>query len=95
MRWAKSAFKHEIPEESSRYVIEHWAPPFVVPAANDPTVDRLLFVGEDARGVALEIIAVEEQVDDDEWDLVVIHAMRLRPAYRNLYEEALRWRQES
>lgn len=92
MRWAKSAFKHGIARESSRYVVEHWGPPHVVPAADDPAADRLLYIGEDARGVALEVVAVEEQVDDD-WDLLVVHAMRLRPAYRGLYKEALRWRQ--
>ncbi len=92
MRWARSAFRHGISEERSRYVVENWGPPFPVPATDDPTVDNLLFVGEDDRGVPLEVIAVEVQVDDEEWDLLVIHAMRLRPAYRDLYEEVLRWR---
>ena len=63
-----------------------------MPATDDPTVDHLLFVGEDDRGVPLEVIAVEVQVDEEEWELLVIHAMRLRPAYRDLYEEVLRWR---
>ena len=93
MRWARSAFRHGVSEERSRYVVEHAFGVFVVPASDDPTVDRLLYVGDDASGVPLEVVAVEVQVDD-EWDLLVIHAMPLRPAYRRLYEEAVRSRFE-
>ncbi|MHB1163963.1 MAG: hypothetical protein ACYC3K_01850 [Candidatus Nanopelagicales bacterium] len=47
----------------------------------DPRV-RLLILGDDDTGRALEVIAVEE----DEV-LVVIHAMDLRPKFRALCEE--------
>lgn len=46
---------------------------------------RVLFLGDDASGRALEVIAVED-VDR----LVVIHAMDLRPKFRRLYEEGKR-----
>lgn len=50
---------------------------------HDPRV-RLLVVGDDASGRAIEVIAVEEA-----GRLVVIHAMDLRPKFRALYEEGL------
>ena len=93
MPFADSAFKHGITEDQIRHVIEHWQPPFLIASARDPATDVLLFVGEDAAGVPLEVIAVEEQRWDGEWELVVLHAMRLRPVYRHFYEEALQWRQ--
>ena len=48
---------------------------------------RLVFLGDDPDGVALEVIAVEP---DNEL-LVVIHAMKMRPRYKTRYEEARRW----
>jgi hypothetical protein len=92
VRWANSAFRHGISEERSQYVVEHAFGVFDVPASNDPSVDRLLFLGDDADGVPLEVVAAEVLVDEDEWDLLVIHAMPLRAAYRPLYEEAVRAR---
>lgn len=50
--------------------------------------DRLLYLGDDQDGVALEVIAVEL----DNGALYVIHAMPLREKYRREYEEAKRWR---
>jgi hypothetical protein len=49
----------------------------------------LLFLGDDAAGVPLEIVAVELA---DGW-LRVVHAMPMRHSYRDLYEEAAKWRQ--
>lgn len=49
---------------------------------------RLVFLGDDASGVALEVMAVE--IEDD--SLLVIHAMQLRGRYREQYEEAKQWR---
>ena len=46
---------------------------------------RLLVLGDDDSGRALEVIAVEE-----EDVLIVIHAMDLRPKYRALYDEGKR-----
>lgn len=60
-------------------------PPAGAPAGADL---RLLYLGDDAEGVALEVMAVEL----DDGSLLVIHAMRLRAKYREQYEEARRWR---
>lgn len=45
---------------------------------------RIVYLGEDAHGQALEVMAVE---GDDESELV-IHAMPQREKYRKRYEEA-------
>lgn len=47
--------------------------------------DRLLFLGDDATGRALEVLAVP--LSDG---LLVIHVMDLRPTWRPLYEEGKR-----
>jgi hypothetical protein len=60
-------------------------PPAGAPAGAEP---RLVFLGDDADGVALEVIAVELE----DGSLLVIHSMRLRERYREQYEEAGRWR---
>jgi hypothetical protein len=49
---------------------------------------RLLFLGEDPCGVAIEVVAVEY----DQRQLLAIHAMPLRNRYRPQYEEATKWR---
>jgi len=91
LKWARAATKHRISRERSRYVIEHCRlrfdqdPPADSPASADP---RLVFLGDDADGVALEVMAVA--LEDD--SLLVIHAMPLRDRYRRQYEETKRWR---
>jgi len=62
---------------------------FAPPAPPDRPDEALLFVGDDANGVSLEIVGVA-MVDGR---LRVIHAMALRSGYRDLYEEAKKWRQ--
>lgn len=52
-----------------------------LPAENDLD-GRLVFLGDDATGRALEVMAVPT-----ERGLLVIHAMDLRPKWRPLYEE--------
>lgn len=49
---------------------------------------RLVFLGDNADGRAIEVFAVEGDKDD----LVVIHAMPLRRKYQSQYEEAKQWR---
>lgn len=91
LKWARSATRHRVARARSRYVIEHCGlyfeqdPPTDAPAGNDP---RLVYLGDDPEGVALEVIAIE--IEDD--SLLVIHAMPLRARYREQYEEAKRWR---
>jgi len=91
LRWARSATKHRIARQRSRYVIEHCGlrfeqpPPPGAPAGPEP---RLVYLGDDADGVPLEVMAVELE----DGSLLVIHAMPLRERYREQYEEAKRWR---
>lgn len=49
---------------------------------------RLVCLGDDPDGQAIEVIAVEGSKDE----LIVIHAMALRKKYTDQYEEAKRWR---
>jgi hypothetical protein len=49
----------------------------------------VVLLGEDADGIALEVMAVE--LDDE--SLLVIHAMALRDRYREEYEEASKWQE--
>jgi hypothetical protein len=90
IRFARSATKHRISRERSLYVIEHSGKAVDVPMPVGPLGgdNRIMFLGDDSEGVALEVIAAESSTDV----LVVIHAMRLRKRYHSLYEEAKRWR---
>lgn len=89
IRWARSATKHRISKRRIRHALEHcWVllkedPP---PGQSSAKATRLVFLGDDPTGVVLEIIAVET----DHENLMVIHAMELRPRYRNTYEEVRR-----
>jgi hypothetical protein len=91
LEWARSATKHRISRERSRYVIEHCGLRFEQEPPAGARVGasaRLVFLGDDAEGIALEVMAVE--LSDD--NLLVIHAMPLRDRYRKQYEEAMKWR---
>jgi hypothetical protein len=91
LRWARSATKHRISRERSRYVIERCGlrfeqdPPAGARASADP---RLVYLGDDADGVALEVMGIELE----DGGLLVIHAMPLRDRYREQYKEAKAWR---
>ncbi len=91
LKWARSATKHRISRERSRYVIEHCGlvfeldPPGSGPASVNP---RLVYLGDDPDGTPLEVMAVELENES----LLVIHAMPLRERYREHYEEAKEWR---
>lgn len=90
IKWARSATKHRISKERSRHVIEHAELRFRVepPTSASTRQPRLLYVGDDAKGVALEVIAVE--LDND--TLLVIHAMPVRHRFANQYERVMRQR---
>ncbi len=91
LRWTRSATKHRISRERSRYVIDHAGLRFEQPAPTGAPAEaepRLVYLGDDANGVALEVMAVELE----NGSLLVIHAMPLRDRYRNQYEEAKTWR---
>jgi hypothetical protein len=87
LQWARAATKHRISRERSRYVIEHCALRFEQDPPADASVganSRLVFLGDDAEGIALEVMAIE--LDDE--SLLVIHSMSLRERYQKQYEEA-------
>ena len=91
LKWARSATKHRISRERSGYVIEQCGLRFKQePPVNAPVgaSSRLVFLGDDTDGIALEVMAVE--LDNE--NLLVIHAMPLRDRYRRQYEEAMKWR---
>jgi hypothetical protein len=85
LRFAHSAYKHGISRERASYVIEHCGLPY---DGLEEDGDALLFFGDDWNGIPLEVGAIE--LEDGE--LLVIHAMRLRQKYQNLYVRALPWR---
>jgi hypothetical protein len=88
--FARSATKHRISRERSLYVIEHCGIPFVDRCWNSADSERdprVLFVGNDLEGVALEVMAAEREEDE----FLVIHAMDLRGRFQGLYEEARKW----
>jgi hypothetical protein len=58
------------------------------PAGSSAKAPRYVYLGDDADGLALEVMAVELSSGD----LLVIHAMPLRKKYRRDYQEAKRWR---
>jgi hypothetical protein len=82
--FTQSSRRHKIGRARVRQVL---ADPVVVvriEEPHDPRV-RMLYLGDDVSGRALEVIAVEESDR-----LVVIHAMDLRDKFRKLYEEGKR-----
>ena len=85
LRFDAAADRHGISRTRSAYVIRHCGLPFE--GVRDDNV--ILYLGDDWNGVPLEVGAVERA-----GELVVIHAMALRPdhAFQDLYLEALPWR---
>jgi hypothetical protein len=91
--FARSATKHRISRQRSLYVIEHCGFQMVRHHRHPmkPVVDqRVVFLGDDLEGVALEVIAAERS--DEEF--LVIHAMNLRDRLRGFYEEARSWQKK-
>jgi hypothetical protein len=88
IRFARSATKHRISRERSRYVIEHCGFQVVDRIPRKGPDKHVLFFGDDLEGVALEVLTAEAKQEE----LTVIHAMDLRPKFRELYEEARKWR---
>jgi hypothetical protein len=90
LRWARSATRHRISRKRIRFVIEHC----LLILGEDPPPDRptratarrLVFLGEDPQQVPLEVMAVKEE----NGNLRVIHAMKLRPRYQGAYDEVRR-----
>jgi hypothetical protein len=89
VRFARSATKHRVSRDSIRHVIAHYRvrfeepPPAGSPASRST---RVVYLGDDPRGRALEVVAVAGEHGDQ----LVIHAMPLREKYREHYEETRR-----
>lgn len=84
VEFTQSARRHKVGRARVQQVL---ADPVVVVRIeedHDPRI-RLLVLGTDASGRALEVIAIQEI-----GCLLVIHAMDLRQKFRALYEEGLR-----
>lgn len=84
-RFAESADNHGIDHERSKYVVEHCG--FEHEGLED-IGDAVFCFGDDASGIPLEVGVINLESGD----VLVIHAMRLRPKYQRYYEEALPWR---
>ncbi len=82
IEFAQSARKHRVGRARVRQVLADPLAEAVLPA-EEGRQERLVFVGDDATGRALEVMAVRT-----DRGLLVIHAMDLRPKWRALYEEA-------
>lgn len=83
VEFAQSARRHRV---GRARVLAVLADPFVVlelPGGGSGD-DRIVFLGDDASGRALEVMAVRISRG-----LLVIHAMDLRPKWRIHYDEAL------
>lgn len=91
--FARSATKHRISRQRSLHVIEHCGFQIVKHHRHpmNPDVDqRVVFLGEDLEGVALEVFAAERS----EEEFLVIHAMNLRSRLRGFYKEARSWQRK-
>lgn len=90
IRFARSARRHGIARARIVYVIEHCGLRLEQPAPAESTKSRdvrLVYLGDDANGVPLEVMAVEQE----DGDLLVIHAMRLRRRFEAFYAEVAKW----
>ncbi len=82
--FAQSARRHKVGRARARHVVDN---PYTVvrqpaPEGSQLSDDRLVLLGDDHTGRALEVVAVEV-----EGGLHVIHVMDLRAKWREHYEE--------
>lgn len=82
IEWKRSATKHRISRERSGYVVQFAKCIFHIPAPEGAADDRLLFLGRDAEGQLLEVLALATDTG-----LIVIHAMSIRKKYLPYYKE--------
>jgi hypothetical protein len=90
-RHSRSATKHRISRQRSLHVIERCGFQIVKhdpSTAHSPVDQRVVFLGDDLEGVALEVMTAERH----ESEFLVIHAMNMRDRFKGFYEEARPWR---
>ncbi len=83
LHFAPAASKHGISHERAAYVVEHCGLPFDGEDGDSVT----MYLGDDWNGVPLEVGVVQRG-----GEVVVVHAMSLRPKFRAMYEETVPWR---
>jgi hypothetical protein len=86
VRFARAATRHRVSKESIEYVIANHRVHFEEPPPPQKPGSRstrLVYLGQDANGRVLEIMAIQLPGGS----LFVIHAMPLRAKYRAQYEE--------
>ncbi|MHB8594322.1 MAG: hypothetical protein ACYDB3_08330 [Acidimicrobiales bacterium] len=93
--WTHASRRHGIARKDAQFVIEHCGLVFVArpPSGSLATDDRLIYLGDDESGRALEVIGVAMEPDaPGDQHLRVLHVMELRRKYKAQYEEAKKWR---
>lgn len=85
VRFARAATRHRVSKDRIRHVIANFHLRFEepAPAGGRARANRIVYLGKDAQGQVLEVMAVE--VDDHE--MLVIHAMPIRDKYKKKYEQ--------
>lgn len=87
VRFARSAIRHRISKDRIRHVIANYRVRFEEPPPDMERArarsTRVVYLGDDDHGRALEVMAVGGKHDE----LLVIHAMELRDMYRKRYED--------
>lgn len=74
----RSARRHGVSDADIRHAFHHQLAQYEISDDDGPT--RLLVIGADRAANLLEIVAIER----DDRSHIAIHAMPLRPGYRNL-----------
>lgn len=82
IRFKQSASWHGTGTNRAAHVVRNCPLPLYSPEPGEE--DVAIFLGLDPNGVALEVMAVE--LDDA---LVVVHAMKLRPKYRDAFRRVM------
>ncbi len=78
------ARRHGISDERMLHVVRTCP----LPLEHPTRAGQLIFLGPDQHGVPLEVAVGE----DDNGELTIFHAMRMRSGYQAAYEEVMRWR---
>ena len=86
--WARSATKHRVSRERSLFVVRHAGICFAEGDEWEYESQRVVFLGSDADGLRLEVIAAIEESGS----LHILHAMSMRERYGRKYVEAISWR---
>lgn len=81
--FTQAARKHKIGKLRVRQVVGNPVAVFQIPATDDQSDNRTLYLGDDETGRALEVLTVPIEGGE-----LVIHAMDLRAEYRIAYDAA-------